>query len=42
MGMFKVRLSNCDSDLIVRDFTEVGFSNLDKTYTRVEAQMVEP
>lgn len=42
IGMFKIRLSNCDSDLIVRDFTEVGYSNLDKTYTRVEAQMVEP
>jgi hypothetical protein len=35
-GTFVIRL---DKELVVRDFTEVGWMNLSKTYTRVEAGM---
>jgi hypothetical protein len=37
-GSFNIRLHN-STDHIVRDFTEVGWMNLSKTYTRVGAMM---
>jgi hypothetical protein len=37
-GSFSIRLHN-STDHIVRDFTEVGWMNLSKTYTRVGAMM---
>jgi hypothetical protein len=37
-GAFNIRLSD-SSEFTVRDFTEVGWKNLAKTYTRVGAMM---
>jgi hypothetical protein len=35
-GSFKILLNDLFSDYLVRDFTEVGWSNLHRTYARVE------
>jgi hypothetical protein len=40
-GVFKVLLDSPHGSL-VRDFTEVGFSRLPETYTRVESVMISP
>ena len=35
-GSFKILLNELFTDYLVRDFTEVGWSNLHRTYARVE------